>query len=149
MSSSGLPTERRSKLKCGCADEEMLLIPAAVPAPSQPASGNCSVLRESRLDVLKWIDDGSEQGYIKDQSGNKFVWNGRTRQDGSFGYRCKRKLYGFRRNQCPAIARRYISETEENCTILLESPHKHPAPRNNRSTAADESDEWDSSSSGR
>ena len=138
------------KLKCGCADEDMLPIPAAVLAqcqPSKSASGDGSVLSESRLDVLKWIDDGTEQGYIVDQSGNKFLWNGRTRLDGSFGYRCKRKLHGFRGHKCPAIARRFPSETKANCTILLEIPHKHPTPKNRRPTAADESESDSSSSS--
>jgi len=132
------------KLKCGCADEDILPIPAAVLLPSQPAPGNGSVLSESRLDVLKWIDDGTEQGHIEDQLGNTFLWSGRTRLDGSFGYRCNKTSNGIQR--CPAIARRHLSETKANCTILLEAPHKHQAPKNKRTTA-DEC-ESDSSSSG-
>ena len=107
--------------KCGCSDEAMIpIIPAAPLAVTQPTDSGSN---EKRLDVFKWIEDGSEKGHIVDQSGNKFVWNRGLRQDGNFGYRCHFKLDKDGAT-CPATARRFV-KTEGDSTILLETPHKH------------------------
>lgn len=120
------------KQKCGCLDEDMSsILAAAVPDALQPHSAGANadennkdseVDNERRLVVLKWTNDGTEEGYIEDQSGNKFQWNKRTRQDLAVGYRCVVKSNG---DKCPAIARRYFSEKEEDRVILLETPHNH------------------------
>ena len=35
------------------------------------------VLDRMATDVLKWTDDGSEQGYILERFGDKYIWIGR------------------------------------------------------------------------
>ena len=104
--------------KCGCKDENMSSIPKAdetqeIVMPNKPKDD----------DVLKWVDDG-EKGYIEDGEGNKFViCNRRARKDGSYGYRCEFKSESG--VQCPAMARRFFSEKEDNFSIELEGQHRH------------------------
>lgn len=111
------------------------LQPHSADANADESNKDSEVVNESRLDVLKWTNDGTEKGYIEDQSGNKFQWNKRTRQDRAIGYRCIVKSNG---DKCPAIARRYFSEKEEDRAILLETPHNHSSSilkRSKRSAA--------------
>ena len=62
------------------------------------------VLDRMATDVLKWTDDGSEQGYILDRFGDKYIWIGRIWKDGTVGYRCDKMATSSRR--CSGFARR-------------------------------------------
>jgi len=111
------------KQKCACKEEDMIpIIPAEPLIVTQPKEPEGS--KEKKLDAFVWVNDGSEKGYILDDSGNKYIWNRGLRLDGNFGYRCQFKLDSDG-GTCPATARRFVSETEEEPTILLESPHRH------------------------
>lgn len=105
--------------KCGCPDEDVITISQSKRKPDEL----------NTLNVLKWIDDGSEQGHIEDQQGNTFIWNKRMRaMNGAIGYRCDKQvvLDGSTKGKCPAVARRFfVNTTDGNPTILLVTPHNH------------------------
>lgn len=128
-------------LKCGCKDEEMSSIPKAdekvssIPKPEEKAQEVVTPNEQKNGADLKWVDDGSEKGHIEDGEGNQFViWNKRARQDGSFGYRCKFKSESG--VQCPAMARRFFTETEQDFAVVLESLHQHSGQKKTTKSAA-------------
>ena len=114
--------------KCGCKDERMSSISKADESKKETAQAQ----RDG--DVLKWVDDGTERGYIEDGEGNKFVIsNKRARKDGSYGYRCQ--FTSESGKKCPAMSRRFFSETEEDFAVVLEIQHQHSAMKKTKSTA--------------
>ena len=117
--------------KCGCKDEKMSSI------QKEDEKSQEVVKPDEQKDgvELKWVDDGSDRGYIEDGEGNKFlIWNKRARQDGSYGYRCEFKSESGVR--CPAMARRFFTETEEDFAVVLESLHQHSDAKKSTKSAA-------------
>ena len=69
--------------KCGCADEN--IVPTVMDnitssSETDNKSEYCSNVTEKVLEedllgyVFKWIEDGSEYGFVEDQFGNKYCW---------------------------------------------------------------------------
>jgi len=74
---------------------------------------------------LSWINDATENGFIRDQLGYKFEWDG-CQKDGVMDYRCTKHCAGFKQSRCTAIAQKILNLTNGASRIRLESQHSHP-----------------------
>lgn len=130
--------------KCVCPEENFSrIIDEEVVVVQQPTQGSSEFQptrikkelargKSINMNALKWINDGTGKGYVKDIYGNRFIWNLRTNANGKIGYRCNQLVdsgdqQGDKR--CKAVARRYFYESGEQRVILLELPHNHITDR--------------------
>jgi len=109
--------------RCKCGEDDITSIPEAI-IPQQLMKTELGE-NQSKLDVLKWIDDRSEKGYIEDCYGNKFTWN--HRKTAAVGYRCVKMVESDESTlkRCPGVARRYFGTNGKQRSIVLEKPHDH------------------------
>jgi len=122
--------------KCRCPDEDVSSIPqVVVPQDSKlTEKAEMKEVPESLMGEFKWVNDGTEKGHIEDEMGNKFIWNGKTRMDGSVGYRCDKIVGSSVRQRCKAVARRFFYEvSREERGIVLETLHDHQLPKKRKS----------------